>query len=60
LTYRVVGVRHGGLRVTLTDHLTLKRAEYVRDVLAGLVAFDELVVEPDDGPPAMPLRNLTS
>jgi len=57
--YRVIGVRHGGVRVTLTEHLTLERAEYVKNVLADLIAFDELVVEPDDGPPALPLRNFT-
>jgi hypothetical protein len=49
-TYRVVGVRHGGERIKLADGLTLDRAEYVYRVLSDLVAFRELVMEPDGDP----------
>lgn len=55
-TYRVVGVRHGGMWVLLVDKLTLERAEYVRNAQIDLIAFHEIVVEEDgDTPNAVPL-----
>jgi hypothetical protein len=53
-TYRVVGVRHGGERITLAYRLTLDSAEYVQRVLSDLIAFQEMLVEEDGEPEAPP------
>ena len=48
-SYRVIGVRGDGTRVQLGERLTLPRAEFIRDSLAGVSAFREVVVEVDSG-----------
>lgn len=48
-SYRVVGVRREGTRVLLGERLTLPRAESIRDALADLSAFREIMIEVESG-----------
>jgi hypothetical protein len=49
-SFRVVAVRPDGTRHVLCVRLTWDRAEYVQRALAKIVAFREVLVEPEEQP----------
>ena len=47
-TYRVVGVRSDGARITIVRAATKETAEKIVDLLTAEKAFESLEIEPED------------